>query len=103
MFERSKKAVSLMNRLTAVVALTILALALAPRYNEAYALYIVSDEEYVQVDELGKLSPLRMAAQDKGMTKISLLPTVYATVCNFCYFFENWVHYRPKPRICQAF
>ena len=52
MFERSKKAVSLMNRLTAVVALTLLALALAPRYNEAYALYIVSDEEYVQVDEL---------------------------------------------------
>lgn len=52
MFERSKKAVSLLNRLTAVAAITLLALALAPRYSEAYALYIVSDEEYVHVDEL---------------------------------------------------
>ncbi len=55
MFERSKKAVSLLNRLIAVAAvpaLTLLALSLAPQYNEAYALYIVSDEEYIHVDEL---------------------------------------------------
>lgn len=55
MFERSKKAASLLKRLTAaaaVPALAILALCLAPRANTAYALYVVSDSGYVHVDEV---------------------------------------------------
>ena len=55
MFERSKKAASTLKRLIAVAAvptLTVLALSLAPHPSDAYALYVVSDDDYVQVDEL---------------------------------------------------
>lgn len=55
MFERSKKAASTLKRLMAVAAvpaLALLALSLAPRANTAYALYVVSDSDYVHVDEL---------------------------------------------------
>ena len=55
MFERSKKAASLLKRLIAVAAvpaLTVLALSLAPHPTDAYALYVVSNDDYVHVDEL---------------------------------------------------
>ena len=57
MFERSKKAALLMKRLIAVAAvpaLSILALSLAPHPtdNDASALYVVTDDAYVHVDEL---------------------------------------------------
>ena len=55
MFERSKNAASTLKRLIAVAAvpvLTILALSLAPHPRDAYALYVVSDDDYVHVDEL---------------------------------------------------
>ena len=57
MFERSKKAVSHLRRLIAVAAvpaLSVLALALAPHPSDAdaHALYVISDESYVHVDEL---------------------------------------------------
>ena len=58
MFERSKKAVSLVKRLTAVAAvpaLSLLALALAPHPTDqdASALYVVTDDNaYVHVDQL---------------------------------------------------
>ena len=58
MFERSKKAVSLVKRLTAaaaVPALSLLALALAPHPTDqdASALYVVTDDNaYVHVDQL---------------------------------------------------
>ena len=57
MFERSKKAASLMKRLIAVAAvpaLSILALSLAPHPtdSDASALYIVTDDAYAHVDQL---------------------------------------------------
>ena len=55
MFETSKKAALTLKRLiaaAAVPALTLLALSLAPRPADAYALYVVSDSDYVHVDEL---------------------------------------------------
>ena len=57
MFERSKKAASLMKRLIAVAAvpaLSVLALSLAPHPtdNDASAMYVVTDDAYVHVDDL---------------------------------------------------
>ena len=57
MFERSKKAVSAVKRLTAVaavLALSTLALSLTPHPtdNDASALYVVSNSAYVDIDEL---------------------------------------------------
>lgn len=55
MFERSKKAALTLKRLIAVAAvpaLTILALSLSPHPRDAYALYVVSNDDYVHVDEL---------------------------------------------------
>lgn len=57
MFERSKKAASLVKRLIAVAAvpaLSILALSLAPHPSDsdASALYVATDDAYVHVDEL---------------------------------------------------
>ena len=57
MFERSKKAVSLMKLLIAVAAvpaLSVLALSLAPHPtdNDASAMYVVTDDAYVHVDDL---------------------------------------------------
>lgn len=57
MFERSKKAASHLKRLIAVAAvpaLSVLALGLAPHPSDtdAHALYVISDESYVHVDEL---------------------------------------------------
>ena len=57
MFERSKKAARSLKRLiaaAAVPALSLLAVSLMPfpSDTDAYALYIVSDDDYVHVDEL---------------------------------------------------
>lgn len=56
MFERSKKAAALITRLIAVAAvpLSVFALSLAvhPTEEDASALYVVTDEAYVPVDEL---------------------------------------------------
>ena len=57
MFERSKKAASLVKRLIAVAAvpaLSVLALSLAPHPtdNDASAMYVVTDDAYVHVDDL---------------------------------------------------
>jgi 3D (Asp-Asp-Asp) domain-containing protein len=57
MFERSKKAASALKRLIAVAAvpaLSVLALSLTPHPSDtdAYALYVVSNDAYVQVNEL---------------------------------------------------
>ena len=57
MFERSKKAASLMKWLIAVAAvpaLSVLALSLAPHPtdNDASAMYVVTDDAYVHVDDL---------------------------------------------------
>lgn len=57
MFERSKKAAFLMKRLIAVAAvpaLSVLALSLAPHPtdNDASAMYVVTDDAYVHVDDL---------------------------------------------------
>ena len=57
MFERSKKAASLMKRLIAVAAvpaLSVLALSLAPHPtdNDASAMYVVTDDAYGHVDDL---------------------------------------------------
>ena len=57
MFERSKKAASRMKRLIAVAAvpaLSVLALSLAPHPadSDASAMYVVTDDAYVHVDEL---------------------------------------------------
>ena len=57
MFERSKKAASNLKRLIAVVAvpaLSVLAISLSPHPSnaDAHALYVVSDESYLRVDEV---------------------------------------------------
>ena len=57
MFERSKKAVSNLKRLIAVAAvpaLSVLAISLSPHPSnaDAHALYVVSDESYLRVDEV---------------------------------------------------
>ena len=57
MFERSKKAASNMKRLIAVAAvpaLSVLAISLSPHPSnaDAHALYVVSDESYLRVDEV---------------------------------------------------
>ena len=57
MFERSKKAASVVKRLIAVAAvpaLSVLALSLTPHPtdNDASALYVVSNDAYVDVDDL---------------------------------------------------
>ena len=58
MFERSKKAASKMKRLIAVAAvpaLSVLALSMTPHPTDAdaYALYVVSNDSIVHVDDLG--------------------------------------------------
>lgn len=57
MFERSKKAASNLKRLIAVAAvpaLSVLAISLSPHPSnaDAHALYVVSDESYLRVDEV---------------------------------------------------
>ena len=57
MFERSKKAASNLKRLIAVAAvpaLSVLAISLSPHPSNAdtHALYVVSDESYLRVDEV---------------------------------------------------
>ena len=57
MFERSKKATSNLKRLIAVAAvpaLSVLAISLSPHPSnaDAHALYVVSDESYLRVDEV---------------------------------------------------
>ena len=57
MFERSKKAASNLKRLIAVAAvpaLSVLAISLAPHPSnaDAHALYVVSDEAYLRMEEV---------------------------------------------------